>query len=84
MVILLANGINSQTVLLNSFMKTYLFMAGLGFHFCSWASSSCCHWGVILRSGSQTSQWLLLLQRTGARHLGFDSRGLWALEPRAQ
>ena len=44
MVILLANAINSQIVLLNSFMKTHLFMVELGLHFCPWAFSSCCNW----------------------------------------
>ena len=27
-------------------------------------------------------RWLLLQQSTGSRHLGFSSRGLWALERR--
>ena len=73
MVVLLANAINSPIVLLNSFMKTYLFMVELGLHFCSWAFSSCCNWAVTLFWFPDFSlQWLLLLQSTGSRAFGLQ------------
>ena len=82
MVILPANAINSQIVLLNSFMKTHLFMVELGLHFCSRAFSSCCNWGVTLCSGSQTSHCsgFACCREQAAEHLGFNRWGLGVLE----
>ena len=43
-------------------------MAGLGFHFCTEAFSSCDEWGYSLVGGVGFSlQWLLLLQSSGPR-----------------
>ena len=57
----------------------YLFLAALVLCCCAWLS-------LFAASGSYSSlrrvgfslRWLLLLQSTGSRHVGFSSCGMWA------
>ena len=56
-----------------------LFMAALGLCCCVWAFSSCGEQGLL---AGFSLRWLLLLQSTGSRHLGFSNYGMWVLEHR--
>ena len=51
----------------------------LDLHCCAWAFSSCCDWGLLFNAGFLL-RWLLLLQSTGSRLIGFRICESWALE----
>ena len=56
-----------------------LFMAVLGLRCCAWAFSSCGDQGLLFVAVcGLLIQWLLFLQSTGSRHVGFSSCGMWA------
>ena len=61
----------------------YLFLTALGLRCCARAFSSCSERGLLsVAVCSFSLWWLLLLQSTGSRHMGFSSCGSWALERR--
>ena len=69
----------------NSFFKKfiYLFLAALGLRCCARAFSSCGKQGLLfLQCVGFSLRWLLLLQSTGSRLMGFNSCGSQALECR--
>ena len=71
-------------IFLNKF--TYLFIY-LSIYFClCWVFVAVCGLSLVAASGGYSSlpcagfslSWLLLLQSTGSRHVGFSSCGMWA------
>ena len=63
--------------------RTFFFLAALGLRCYTWAFFSCVEGGYSsLGCADLSLQWLLLLQITGSRCVGFSSCGLRALERR--
>ena len=61
------------------FFKFYLFLAALGLRCCAWAFSSSGERGLLFVACADFSlRWLLLLQITGSRRVGFSSCGMRA------
>ena len=61
-------------------LKIYLFLTALCLHCFVWALAATSRGYSSLRCSNFSLQWLLLLQSTGSRHVGFSNRSSQALE----